>query len=115
EAASLLGLSSKTVYQWAAERRIPRVKLGGGEKAPIRFRLSSLLKLIEQLEEPALRAASLTSPLDSRKSAPGGGHPQEGARRVAEGNQGARRWGALRARVAARPRASLRGHHREEG
>lgn len=77
EAASLLGISPKTAYQWAAERRLPRVRLGTGEKAPVRFRLSSLIKLMEQLEEPALRAAwgtELTSPRDSRKSAPGGGH-----------------------------------------
>lgn len=52
EAASLLSLKPATLYRWAYERRIPRVKLFGGA---LRFRLSSLLKLIAESEEPSLR------------------------------------------------------------
>lgn len=56
EAAILLGLKAATLYQWAYERRIPVVKLSG-TRGPLRFRLSTLLRLIEKSERPALRAA----------------------------------------------------------
>ena len=39
-------------YQWAYERRIARVKIGGA----LRFRLSALEKLIAKSEVPALKA-----------------------------------------------------------
>jgi len=52
EAATLLSLKPKTLYRWAYERRIPVVKLLGGA---LRFRLSTLLKLIADSEQPALR------------------------------------------------------------
>jgi excisionase family DNA binding protein len=55
EAAAKLGVSPKTVYQWAYERRLPVVKLFG--KA-LRFRLSVIEKLIAVSERPALRSPS---------------------------------------------------------
>jgi excisionase family DNA binding protein len=53
EAAAMLGVSPKTIYQWAYERRIPVVKLFG--KA-LRFRLSTIERLIADSERPALRS-----------------------------------------------------------
>jgi excisionase family DNA binding protein len=53
EAAAMLGVSPKTIYQWAYERRIPVVKLFG--KA-LRFRLTTIEKLIADSERPALRS-----------------------------------------------------------
>ena len=53
EAATMLGLSPKTLYQWAYERRVPVVKLF---RRALRFRLSVIQKLIEEdSERPALR------------------------------------------------------------
>lgn len=57
EAAAMLGLRPGTLYQWAYERRIPVVKLSGS-RGPLRFRLTTLLKIIEDSERPALRSAS---------------------------------------------------------
>jgi excisionase family DNA binding protein len=51
DAATMLGLKSSTLYQWAYERRIAHVKIGGA----LRFRLSAIEKLIAQSERPALR------------------------------------------------------------
>jgi predicted DNA-binding transcriptional regulator AlpA len=53
EAGAMLGLSPKTLYQWAYERRVPVVKLFG---RALRFRLSVIRKLIKDSERPALRA-----------------------------------------------------------
>jgi excisionase family DNA binding protein len=53
EAAVLLGMSVGTIYQWSYERRIPVVK-PSGPRGPLRFRLSTLLALIESWERPAL-------------------------------------------------------------
>ena len=53
EAASMLGLKPSTLYQWAYERRIPIVKLFG---RALRFRLSTIQKLIRESERPALRS-----------------------------------------------------------
>ncbi|MFI5364358.1 MAG: helix-turn-helix transcriptional regulator [Candidatus Binatia bacterium] len=53
EAAAMLGLKPCTLYQWAYERRIPVVKLFG---RALRFRLSTIEKLIADSERPALRA-----------------------------------------------------------
>jgi excisionase family DNA binding protein len=53
EAAQLLGMKVKTLYEWSHERRIPVVKLYGRS---LRFRLSTILKLIADSERPALRA-----------------------------------------------------------
>src|SRR3989442_3320951 len=39
EAAAMLGLAPKTLYQWPYERRIPVVK-PSGPRGPLRFRLS---------------------------------------------------------------------------
>ncbi len=55
EAAEMLGLKKATLYQWAHERRIPVVK-PAGPRGPLRFRLSTLQRLIAQWERPALRS-----------------------------------------------------------
>jgi excisionase family DNA binding protein len=54
QAAALLGLKVTTLYQWAYERRIPIVK-PSGPRGPLRFRLSTLMKLIDTWEQPARR------------------------------------------------------------
>lgn len=54
EAAAMLGLKPCTLYQWAYERRIPVVKLFG---RALRFKLSTIQKLIRDSERPALRSA----------------------------------------------------------
>lgn len=53
EAAAMLGLTRATLYQWAYERRIPVVK-PNGPRGPLRFRLSTLQRLIAEWERPAL-------------------------------------------------------------
>jgi len=53
EAAEMLGLKPSTLYQWAYERRIPVVKLFG---RALRFRLSTIQKLIVDSERPAIRS-----------------------------------------------------------
>jgi excisionase family DNA binding protein len=53
EAAAKLGLKPSTLYQWAYERRIPVGKLFG---RTLRFRLSTIEKLIKECERPALRS-----------------------------------------------------------
>jgi len=53
EAAARLGLKPATLYQWAHERRIPVVKLLG---RALRFRSSTIDKLIADSERPALRS-----------------------------------------------------------
>jgi len=59
EAAALLGLKPATLYQWAYERRIPVVKLFG---RALRFKLSTIEKLIADSERPALRALADSRP-----------------------------------------------------
>lgn len=54
ETAAMLRLKPATLYQWAYERRIAVVK-PSGLRGPLRFRLSTLLKLIEEWERPAIR------------------------------------------------------------
>lgn len=51
EAAAMLGLKPSTLYQWAYERRIAHVKLGGA----LRFRLSMIERLIAKSEVLPLR------------------------------------------------------------
>lgn len=51
EAAAMLGLKPSTLYQWAYERRIAYVKLGGA----LRFRLSAIEKLIAMSDVPVRR------------------------------------------------------------
>ena len=51
EAASILSVSPKTLYDWAYERRLPVVKLFG--KA-LRFRLSVIQTLIDKSERAAM-------------------------------------------------------------
>lgn len=53
EAATMLGLKPSTLYQWAYERRIPVIKLMG---RALRFRLSTIRKLIAESERAALRS-----------------------------------------------------------
>lgn len=52
QAAALLGVQPSTLYQWAYERRIPKVKLFG---RLLRFKSSTIRKLIHDSERPALR------------------------------------------------------------
>ncbi len=51
EAAQMLGLKPSTLYQWAYERRIAYVKMGGA----LRFRLSAIEKLIAKSEVQPLQ------------------------------------------------------------
>jgi len=60
EAAAILGLKPATLYQWAYERRIVHVKLGG----VLRFRLSAIEKLIAKSEVRPRRSA------DDRRDVP---------------------------------------------
>ena len=53
EASAMLGLKPCTLYQWAYERRVPVVKLFG---RALRFKLSTIEKLIKDSERPALRS-----------------------------------------------------------
>ena len=53
EAAAMLAVKPTTLYQWAYQRRIPVVKLMG---RALRFRLSTIEKLIRDSERPALRS-----------------------------------------------------------
>lgn len=55
EAATMLALRPSTLYQWAYERRVPVVKLFG---RALRFRLSTIQKLIADSEHAALRPLS---------------------------------------------------------
>ncbi len=54
EAAIMLGLKPSTLYQWAYERRIAYVKIGGA----LRFRLSAIEKLIAKSEVLPLRTVT---------------------------------------------------------
>ena len=53
EAAELLGVELCTIRQWTYQRRIPVVHPAGGRAA--RYRLSVLLQLMAQWEQPALQ------------------------------------------------------------
>ncbi len=52
DAAAMLGLKPSTLYQWAYERRIAYVKMGGA----LRFRLSAIEKLIAKAEVLPLKS-----------------------------------------------------------
>lgn len=52
DAASMLGLKPSTLYQWAYERRIAYVKIGGA----LRFRHSAIEKLIAASEVRPLKS-----------------------------------------------------------
>lgn len=56
EAAAMLGLAPTTLRNWAYQRRIPRVKLGGS-RGPLRFRVSDVQRFIR---------ASVQGPLGAR-------------------------------------------------
>lgn len=51
EAAELLALSQKTVWQWIGERRIGVVRLGRAVRVP----LSEIERLMEEGTTPAIR------------------------------------------------------------
>jgi len=51
QAAEYLGITASTLYDWAAQRRVPSVKLRG---RCVRFKLSDLEKIIREDEVPAL-------------------------------------------------------------
>ena len=53
EVAAMLAVKPSTVYQWAYQRRIPRVKLFG---SALRFRLSTIQKLMVDSESSPLRS-----------------------------------------------------------
>ncbi len=53
QVAALLGVQPTTVYQWAYQRRIAKVKIG----ALLRFRQSTIRRLIDDGERPALKPA----------------------------------------------------------
>jgi len=61
EASHMLGLKKAALYMWSYERKIPTVK-PNGPRGPLRFRLSTLLRLIEQWEQPALGPSRLERP-----------------------------------------------------
>lgn len=50
----MLGIRPGTLYQWAYQRRLPKVKLFG-ERGPLRFRLSDIEHLIARSVQPPLR------------------------------------------------------------
>ena len=56
EAAAMLALSPKTLYQWAYERSIPTVKLGSA----LRFRVSDLENLIQRAARDTIIAKNET-------------------------------------------------------
>ena len=60
EAAAMLALKPGTLYQWAYQRKVPIVKLGG-PRGPLRFRLSDLERLVAASVRPALRDGLGTS------------------------------------------------------
>ncbi len=65
EAAAILAVRPATLYAWAYERRIPVVKLSG-PRGPLRFRWSSLQRLIAQSERPALRPLPVSGSVQGR-------------------------------------------------
>jgi excisionase family DNA binding protein len=58
EAARLLNVAPKTLYNWVANARIPYVKLG----RRLGFRLSTLQRIIAAAEHPALDAPGQEAP-----------------------------------------------------
>lgn len=56
EAAVMLGIAPATLRNWAYQRRLPKVKLGGS-RGPLRFRVSDLQRFIR---------ASVQAPLGAR-------------------------------------------------
>jgi excisionase family DNA binding protein len=55
EAAARLGVQPTTLYQWAYQRRIAKVKVNG---RALRFRLSTILRLIDDGEYSALGSST---------------------------------------------------------
>jgi excisionase family DNA binding protein len=51
EAAAMLALSQKTVWQWIGERRIEVVRLGRAVRVPV----SEIERLVEQGTTPAIK------------------------------------------------------------
>jgi len=48
-AAAFLGVAPRTLYKWAAQGRLPVIRLGRS----VRFRMSALRALVQEHEEPA--------------------------------------------------------------
>jgi excisionase family DNA binding protein len=56
DAATLLSVKPTTLYRWANERRLAKVKLGSA----LRFRQSELERFVRAGDRPALRSPPLT-------------------------------------------------------
>src|SRR4029077_19051542 len=69
EAADLLKLKPATLYQWAYERRIPIVN-PSGPRGPLRFRLSTLMKLIDTWSSPPSARSPNAIDTDTRRPVP---------------------------------------------
>jgi len=54
EAAAYLGVHPDTLYRWARENRIAYVRMGEGEKAPMRFTLEDLDRYLQECRIEAL-------------------------------------------------------------
>ena len=63
EAAAILRVKAATLYQWAYQRRIPKVKLFG-HRGALRFRESDIRALITRSVRPALAATGGNGALD---------------------------------------------------
>lgn len=61
-AATLLGVSPRTIQAWVLDRRIPFVKLGVGRRALTRFRPAALREWIAAQEVPAVGKAGASHP-----------------------------------------------------
>lgn len=67
-AAAFLGVAPRTLYKWAAQGRLPVVRLG----RMVRFRLATLQALVREHEEAAPAPGVITSRFaDGTESAPG--------------------------------------------
>ena len=65
EAAAFLGSTIKTIYTKAYRRELPSVKVGRS----LRFRLSSLERIVKAAERPALRPLREAPPADAEGGA----------------------------------------------
>lgn len=67
-AAAFLGVAPRTLYKWAAQGRLPVVRLG----RMVRFRLATLQTLVREYEEAAPAPGAVTSRFAAgTESAPG--------------------------------------------
>lgn len=68
DAAGYLAIAPKMLRNWASQRRLPVVKLGGAN-GPLRFRVADLDAFILKGVRPALRS-SLDAPVAERPRSP---------------------------------------------